>query len=109
VDNKNYSINLRIIYKSEYNQILEANQEKIVTVVGREETVSPVINETSITKKEADNSPAKLNISLKELFKSGKYNFSIRSLMIPLGIFFIFILLSALFMGYKRRHPKRSY
>ncbi|MBU3941761.1 MAG: DUF11 domain-containing protein [Nanoarchaeota archaeon] len=109
VDKKNYSINLRIIYKSEYNQILEANQEKILTVIGKKEVVSPVINETSITKKEADNPPAKLNISLKELFKSGKYNFSIRSLIIPLGIFFIFVLLSALFMGYKRGHPRRSY
>ena len=106
MDKKNYSINLRIVYESEYNQVLEANQEKILTVIGRKEEVSPVINETGITKEEADNPPAKLNISLKELFKPGKYNFSIRSLMIPIGVFFIFILLSALYMGYKRRHPR---
>ncbi len=109
VGKKNYSINLRIIYESEYNQILEANQEKIVTVVGRTEVVPPIINETNITKEEADNPPAKLNISLKEWIKSRKYTFSIRSLMIPIGIFFIFVLLSALYMGYKRGHPRNSY
>jgi len=109
VDNKNYSINLKIIYKSDYNQILETNQEKIITVIGKKEVVSPVINETSITKQEADNPPVKLNLSLKELFKSGKYNFSIQSLIIPLGIFFIFILLSAVYMSYRRKHRRNSY
>ncbi len=103
---KNYSVNLKIIYKSDYNQILETNQEKIVTVVGRTEAVSPIINKTDITKEEADNPSTRKNISLKELFKPGKYNFSIRSLMIPIGIFFIFVLFSAFYMGYKRGHPK---
>jgi len=109
VDNKNYSINLNIIYKSEYNQILEATQEKILTVIGKKEAVSPVINETGITKQEADNTSAGWSISLKELVKSGNYNFSIHSLMIPLGIFFIFVLLSALYMSYKTWHRRNSY
>ncbi len=109
VNKKNYSVNLKIIYKSDYNQILEANQEKILTVIGRKEAVSPVINETDITKEEADTPSAGWNISLKELVKSGKDNFSIRSLMIPLGIFFIFVLLSALYMSYKKGHPRNSY
>ena len=108
-DKKNYSINLSIIYKSEYNQILEANQEKILTVIGRKEAVSPVINETDITKQEADNPSAGWNFSLKELVKSGNYTFSIRSLMVILGIFFIFVLLSAFYINYKKGHRRNSY
>jgi len=109
VGNKDYSVNLSIIYESEYNQILGAKEKKIITVIGKKEEVATIINETNIKKEEADNPPSKLNISLKELFKSGKYNFSLHSLMIPLGIFFIFILLSALYMGYKRGHSRNSY
>ncbi len=109
VGKKDYSINLSIIYESEYNQILGAKEEKVITVIGKKEEVATIINKTNITKEGVDNPPSKLNISLKELFKSGKYNFSTRSLMIPIGIFFIFILLSALYMGYKRRYLRNSY
>ena len=109
VGKKNYSVNLKIIYKSECNQILETNQEKIVTVIGEEGTVSPIINETSITKEDVGNHPAKLNINLKKLVESGKDNFSIHSLLISVGVFFIFVLLSNLYIGYKRGHRRNSY
>ncbi len=109
VGKKNYSVNLKIIYKSEYNQILEAKEEKIVTVIGGEGTVSPIINETGITKEEVDNHPAKLNINFKKLVESGKDSFSIHSLLISVGVFFIFVLLSNLYIGYKRGHRRNSY
>ena len=67
------------------------------------------ITKEEITKEGADNNPVKLNIDLKELVKSIKDSFSVRSLMISIGVFFIFFLFSNLYMGYKRGHSRNSY
>ncbi len=109
IDKKNYSINIKIVYESEYNQILESNKENIITVIGEKEEASTTMSEEDITKQEANTPSAGRNFSLKELIKSGSYNFSISSLKIPLAIFFIFFLFSILYINYKRGHSRNSY
>ncbi len=109
VGKKDYSINLSIIYESEYNQILGAKEEKIITIIGKKEEVATIINKTNITKEEVDNSFTGRDISLKEWIKSRKYTFSMHSLMVPFGIFFIFVLLSTFYMSYKKGHRRNSY